>query len=998
MVFHYFHQVLPTFSFSFKRAPVSILLSLVVGFIFTEVLLSNTVPAIPEDTKTSGLDLDGAYFDLHQITRQPHAINSHANDIVRSYILNKLRDIVDGYPYASIVDDNVSNASYASYKRGVSFEGSNILVKIEGTEPDFANRGGVLLSAHFDSVSTGPGVTDDAIGVATLISLVKYLTTHRPRRTAVFNINNGEEDGLNGAHAFLQHPWAKIPDTFINLEGASAGGRPLLFRGSSATPARSFKNPAISYPHGNVLSADAFATGIIKSNTDYAIYSIGTSTGDGQDDDTAVKPMEGIDFAFYQGRSKYHTKYDSISGANGAKESLWLMMETTQGAAMSLLNDDELHEKDGKGPPPVYFDVLGSTFIVLTQQTLLAFNLVLLILGPILLFVIYHLPHLSTQSTNNSPSPSNGSLSRRLGSIQNSVTDLRWTKPAWWHEQWRLRRTTLHQNATVAWRWGKFWVMLVVGTVLNVVLVLSFIKVNPFIVYSRPYLVLTALLSLSFLNAVVILNAPAAPSSTAQPDQQKLTVMLQLYILSWLVLVGSTTLLHRANVGGFYFFSAWNAFLFLGCVSAPFERFLQKTHTVANLKGGVTLGPEEPVGSTSGALSNGAGDEDVTERTPLLHEDGPHRSIFEEHNRKHLESESGSNGWWILQLLLIVPTPMLLVSQVMVLFIDALYQTLSDGGPAVVVYAPMSLLSFILVLMVTPFAVKMHTFLTSIVTLAFVISASFCWIAFPFSQDAPLVVFFQQNVTVDLTNPFAQPQALTTLSGVPQFLESQIIPSIPSSWGKDIQCSDTQFPRAGLRSCSWSSDLHPAPTKYSTSEGAAKWITASATRLSPNSALISVKGVNTRSCRMFFDTPIVDFIIHESLEDGSTVRSNQPRQENWSIPDEGVKSLWMMSRTWDKDFAVEVMWDASAAVHEEAGSRAGRADSKFLDIKENSPFSGLVGCAWAEYESATIGLGLPENSTGIIPAYEEVLTYLPRWAVSTKLLEALVTVMGKFEV
>ena len=57
----------------------------------------------------------------------------------------------------------------------------------------------VLFSAHYDSVSTGPGATDDGMSVVSLVQMVKYLAHNRPRRTAVFNINNGEEDGLHGA-------------------------------------------------------------------------------------------------------------------------------------------------------------------------------------------------------------------------------------------------------------------------------------------------------------------------------------------------------------------------------------------------------------------------------------------------------------------------------------------------------------------------------------------------------------------------------------------------------------------------------------------------------------------------------------------------------------------------------------------------------------------------------------------------------------------------------
>jgi Zn-dependent M28 family amino/carboxypeptidase len=50
-------------------------------------------------------------------------------------------------------------------------------------------------------VSTAPGATDDGMAVATVLQLVQLLSENRGKRTAVFNINNGEENFLNGAHA-----------------------------------------------------------------------------------------------------------------------------------------------------------------------------------------------------------------------------------------------------------------------------------------------------------------------------------------------------------------------------------------------------------------------------------------------------------------------------------------------------------------------------------------------------------------------------------------------------------------------------------------------------------------------------------------------------------------------------------------------------------------------------------------------------------------------------
>jgi acetylornithine deacetylase/succinyl-diaminopimelate desuccinylase-like protein len=115
-----------------------------------------------------------------------------------------VKAIASRHSYISVDDDLRTNVSFVSTMGsvGVYFEGTNVLVKVDGSDPDFSlANGAVLFSAHYDSVPTAPGATDDGMGVASLISLLEYLALHRPRRTAVFNINNGEEDGLHGAHA-----------------------------------------------------------------------------------------------------------------------------------------------------------------------------------------------------------------------------------------------------------------------------------------------------------------------------------------------------------------------------------------------------------------------------------------------------------------------------------------------------------------------------------------------------------------------------------------------------------------------------------------------------------------------------------------------------------------------------------------------------------------------------------------------------------------------------
>jgi hypothetical protein len=102
-----------------------------------------------------------------------------------------------------------------------------------------------------------------------------------------------------------------------------------------------------SRPHANVITGDAFSRGIIRSGTDYSVYE--------------QAGLKGLDFAFYRGRSRYHTKYDSIPGMSSdkSKNALWAMMEGTLASSLVLANDVKgktRTESVGQGSEPVYFD------------------------------------------------------------------------------------------------------------------------------------------------------------------------------------------------------------------------------------------------------------------------------------------------------------------------------------------------------------------------------------------------------------------------------------------------------------------------------------------------------------------------------------------------------------------------------------------------------------------------------------------------------------------
>src|SRR6267142_1425974 len=66
------------------------------------------------------------------------------------------------------------------------------------------------------SVSTAPEATDDGMSVVALVQMLESLSKNRPRRTALFNLNNGEEDQL---HERRRTPLSHFlsPSSFVHL-------------------------------------------------------------------------------------------------------------------------------------------------------------------------------------------------------------------------------------------------------------------------------------------------------------------------------------------------------------------------------------------------------------------------------------------------------------------------------------------------------------------------------------------------------------------------------------------------------------------------------------------------------------------------------------------------------------------------------------------------------------------------------------------------------------
>lgn len=313
---------------------------------------------------------------------------------------------------------------------------------------------------------------------------------------------------------------------------------------------------------------------------------------------------------------------------------------------------------------------------------------------------------------------------------------------------------------------------------------------------------------------------------------------------------------------------------------------------------------------------------------------------------------------------------------------------IKDTNISGTVYALTTLLALGLVLPLAPFMSKLHRshVLSFFILLLFVLSILYTWMTFPLSSEAALRVFFQQRVEIDLgldilhsgsnssMASHGSQRIITTLTGHPLYLpDSTIISNLPSA--KTVHCKRHPT-RIGLMLCEWDSGsgMRPIPGNWGNEKVTEEYLDASVTRTGPSSARITIKGRNTRSCRVYFDNqPILEYVIRSS--DGV---GEKGMQLGYEVGERGAKELILWSRTWNREFVVDVKWGGE------------------------STLEGRVACEWAEYASGRIdhgsGLDHDRGGKGRIPAFEEVLRFLPEWAVSSKQDDGLVEVLAPFSI
>lgn len=965
---------------AFTPLPVTIITSIVYGALIVALLVLHlVVPSAPENaTPLPGVNLTEAWRDLQTLSSAFHPYNSRQNDEIRNWLLTRIESILERNDVplsenasAVVFSDLTSNVTFAQddglvasqsdQEPGLSvyFEGTNIIVYIRGSEDESGDwwskgkrpsTGGVLVNAHYDSVSTGFGATDDGVGVVTILQLVKHFTTlgQQPKRGIIALLNNGEEDFLNGARAFTQHPTSRFAHTFLNLEGAGAGGRALLFRATDTEVVRAYQKS--EHPFASVLTSDAFKRGTVHSETDFVVFN-------------GVLGLRGLDLAFMEPRARYHTEQDDTRYTS--VDSLWHMLS----AALSIveeLSSDTSATFDGKNPEsgkvasgrgsdPVYFDLFGSVLVVFRLRTLFALSVTLLVVAPVFLIVIgvvlYKVDKLYLFSSSRHHHHSNGDHPVLLRG---------------WHGI------------------SRYPFIFIVSSAGAVGLAFLITKLNPFIIYSSPYPVWSMIISawvfiMWFLSRMADFLRPSA--------FHRVYALLWMFGGCWLILVVVTVLEQRLKIASGYFVLFYFAAISLAAMISLLELFgLPRKSAFAdeveNHADETSPNPQPDSITNEGPSADdqpehetnhdGEVEEEATESTSLLpnerqptfaryaapHPDpqGAEPTAVEKSKDRRVYGFEQPWSWalptwtWVLQFLLIAPIVIILLGQMGLLLISALHQTLADGNAALTVYIGVAVFAILIFAPLGPFLHRYTYHIPVFLLLVFAATLIYNLVAFPFSANNRLKLFFLQKVDLDTG---LNEVSLTGVGGV--YL-SQVIRSLPSLAGQTPECSKSLL-RKDLTQCGWQG-IPPRVVKNTQPEvppslGYSDWLSFNITRNSTKTeARFHVWGRNTRACKIQFKRPISDFRVDGAGEDKRISR----------VSKNGCKEIRLWSRTWEKAWNVDVMWE----VDEDREDHGNGLDGRIV-------------CLWSD-----------DNETGAIPAIDEVRHFAPEWVAVQKLADGLV--------
>lgn len=134
------------------------------------------------------------------------------NQMAAEYIIRRFKEI-GLTPYNN---DFKKAFKFEARDRGI-VTGNNLIGHIPGNKSDV-----IVISAHYDHVGVVDGeiyngADDNATGVGGLLALAQYFSKNKPQHTLLFAALDAEEDGLQGAKAFVANPTISLDPIKLNI-------------------------------------------------------------------------------------------------------------------------------------------------------------------------------------------------------------------------------------------------------------------------------------------------------------------------------------------------------------------------------------------------------------------------------------------------------------------------------------------------------------------------------------------------------------------------------------------------------------------------------------------------------------------------------------------------------------------------------------------------------------------------------------------------------------
>lgn len=265
----------------------------------------------------------------------PHPVGTPANARIRERVEARFRAL--GY-------ETSVQRRFACNAGAVCAQVENVIARRPGVEGDV-----VLLAAHYDSVPAGAGVSDDGMGVATMLEVARAIRNEPFRNRVAFLIDDAEEAGLLGAEAFVaDETLSREVAAVVNVEMRGTYGPSSMFETSRGN------RWLIRHLAGALDRPQA-------SSLFYTIYDLLPN-----DTDITVFKRAGkaaVNFAAIRGVNWYHTPFDDL--AHASPRTLQHHGDNVLATVRALANAD----LDARSrTDATYFDVLGFALVWWPQE------------------------------------------------------------------------------------------------------------------------------------------------------------------------------------------------------------------------------------------------------------------------------------------------------------------------------------------------------------------------------------------------------------------------------------------------------------------------------------------------------------------------------------------------------------------------------------------------------------------------------------------------------